>query len=51
MNSGNMSRQEEKEDKSEYVTKTDFENMKNELKELLNQNNTSSKRGQRSESV
>lgn len=50
MNSG-MSRQEEKEDKSEYVTKADFENMKNELKELLNQSNTSSKRGQRNESV
>ena len=48
--SGNMNRQEEKEDKSEYVTKSDFENMKNELKELLNQNGTS-KRGQRSESA
>ena len=51
MNSGNMSRQESKEDKSEYVTKDDFENMKNELKELLNQSNTSSRRGQKSESV
>lgn len=47
MNS-NMSRQEEK--TSEYVTKADFEDMKNELKELLNKGDTTSKRGQKSDS-
>lgn len=46
-----MSRQDEKEERSEYVTKSDFENMKNELKELLKESSASSKRGQRNESV
>lgn len=35
--SNNMSRQEEPENKTEYVTKTDFEQMKNEIKEMMSQ--------------
>ena len=35
--SNNMSRQEESENKTEYVTKTDFEQMKNEIKEMMSQ--------------
>lgn len=43
--SGNISRQEDKEDKGEYVTKADFEQMKNELKELMGQSQTSKRSG------
>lgn len=48
--SNTMSRQEEPENKSEYVTKSDFEQMKNELKEMMGQSQQS-KRSGRSESA
>ena len=48
--SNSMSRNEEPENKSEYVTKSDFEQMKNELKEMMTQNQQS-KRSGRNESV
>lgn len=43
--SNNMSRNEEPEKKTEYVTKADFEQMKNELKELMNQGQQSKRSG------
>lgn len=49
--SNNMSRQEEQGNKTEYVTKADFEQMKNELKEMMGQQSQQSKRSGRSESV
>ena len=47
--SNGMSRDEEKQNDSQYVTKSDFEQMKNELKELVTQQNQQSKRGGRSD--